>query len=678
MANPLYNGLSDDFDRHDGSLSPYVNNTLITLPYEKHYDLRAFHTTNMTVPWTANDNSWWNGFRYTDFGTPQIGNQRTIVNVVLRDRTQTEMDVLTQTVLDGLVQSAIDKVNANNGNEDWPASDVNVTVGKDSAFRYSNSIRIALSSGVQKIVESRFTDDIQTDFNDGGTYFLSLVLRSFPSQADAAHLNLSNSSVEVSSDINFDATKTDTLSFSNSIINLTGTTGSFDTAAKWPITSLVKADKSNIKAIRFNLTSVGAMTFIAQSLRVVPNGLLDRVISLDTKRQTLRRWIPQLGGSETASTFGDMYFSQTRPKRLTTYILFNSGHLPATGSDDNIIRHYYRYNPTTGDRIEVRVATRSTQTRLFIDQRIAGVTTNLASTPINTNIMTPELDYYLVVNLADDTNISATIYLANGQLLSTTLVTTSGVTTLAARGYVGMSFEPYYYDFVMRYFGTSMAEFGRFRATPFASLTPVVGATLYPRASGVLNMLNGGTIEAFGDATVTTTDNNTFTATRTGISTQGGIRYSKAVYIGESGQVAVTGKIFPVTQIRGTYRLGLIDENDSVHWIYNFPSLLSNQWNDFSVFLPTNLNPVEYYLHVQQNGSYADTFYVRNLALAHNTLLWEANSDGTNYQPFLNALNDRWSAVKFGTAGKTLTLRATAKSDKAFISGYNLVPRYLP
>lgn len=1072
---PIYQGLSDDFDRHDGSLSPYVNASNVALPYEKHYDLRAFHTTNITVPWTANDNTWWTGYRYPTFGVPQIGSQRSIVNVIPRNRKQSELDVLLQSALDPLTQDQVEHVGVNTGNEEWPVGDAAVTVGKDSAYRWSNSMRVSLTNlttltasgnevtdatraatlttassgqmkdgltsdssfgirraatnlfrrgqcdattdwgsyvaatvaidatvpppfstqsikittaganvneGVQassangqaaatgtlcagsvwfkgtasssykvvgqwrttdaafnqgtvttfnatgawqlltpvtvavpatktgdtlyiqvmtstqrvesfwvahamlesgqsvvapyvatsggstathaagnvqapvsllnttqgwaairvrmgvpnagatcplfflsdgstsnrlgvvgssgtwqsrrntstvsspvaitfdtwavgdfrtvivawdatsikvssggnaftsaattaapfvpttldigeqsfvsqyldgdvfwfacgtgtltdanastingfgnadptfnnfpgsptalwkanttaldtsigtKVVNSYFNDDLSTDYSDGGTYNLELVLRSLPSQADASYLNLAGSSIDISSDVNFAVGQTDTLTFANSSTSLAGTSGTFDAVARWPLSSLVNANKASIKAIRFNLRSVGSsMTFIAQALRLVPNGLTPRVIGLDTKRATLARQLPQAGGAETASLFGDMFFSQTRPKNLTTSTVFNSGHLPATGSDDNTIRQYYRFNPTTGDRVEVRLSSRSTQTRLFIDHKIAGATTNLANTAINTNILTVETDYYIVTSLQGGT-VTATVYVANGPLLGSQVMTLTTTTTITARGYVGMSFEPYFYDFAMRAFGTSTVDFGQFLSTNFPSRTPVLGATLYPRNSPSVNMLFGGSVGAFADAALTvSSDGTTYTATRAGTSTQGGLRYNKSVFIGESGQVAVEGKIFPVNQVRGTYRLGLIDDNDSVIWLYNFPSLLANQWNEFSILLPTGINPVEYYLHVQQLGSYNDTFSVRDLSLSHSTVGWEATANGgTNWQPFLNALDDRWSAVKFGVTGKSLAVRATTKSDKAYVNGYNLVPRYI-
>lgn len=681
MGIPLYANLSDDFDRHDGSLSPYVDSTGSALPYEKHYNIRAFHTTNLTVPWTANDNAWWAGYRYPTFGAPQIGNQRSIVNVVSRGRTQAEMDTFIESNLDALNQFTIENVGVSSGNEEWPATDPNVTVGKDSAYRWSNTIRVALTNGVLKTVNSYYIDDLLTDFTDSD-YQIEFVLRAFPSQADAAHLDLVNSSVEFSSDVTFPGGTTDTLRFVDTTNNINGTGGTFDTVVRWPLASLVKVDRHNVRAIRLNLLATGGnFTFIAQALRIVPNNWTPRIINVDTKRGTLARMVPKAGGTESASLFGDMYLKQTRPKNLTMYTQFNSGHLPATGTDDNTFRQYYRYNVSTGDRIEVRIVSRSTQTRLFIDQKIGGVTTTLASTGTNTNILTAETDYYLVTTL-NGTSVTATVYASNGLALGVAVgtLTGTGTTTLTARGYVGLSFEPYYYDFVLRYFGTNTADFGTFITTNFISRTPVSGATLYPRTSPSYNLLGDGTFEAFADADLSvSSDGNTFTVTRDGVSNQGGVRYNVSRWIGDTSQVVVKGKLFPVTAVHGTYRLGLLDENDQAAWIYNFPSLLANQWNEFAVPLPTGFNPVQYFFHIQQFGNYADTFRVRDLELSHASIAWEGTADaGTHWQPFLTALDDRWSAIKFGTVGKSLALRATAKSDKAYINGYNLVPRYIP
>lgn len=679
MPLPIYTGLSDDFDRHDGSLSPYVNSSNTLLPFEKHYDLRMFHTSNLTVPWTLNDNTWWTGYRYPTFGVPQIGTQRSLVNVTTRGRTQTELDAMTQTQLDALNQNQIENVVTSNGNEEWPTGDANVVVGKDSAYRWSNTIRITLTSGVTKTVTSYYNDDLQTDFTfNGSDYQIELVLRSFASQADAAHLDLVNSSIDISSDINFAPGQTDSLKFVDSTNNINGTTGAFDTVARWPLASLVKANRSSIRAIRFNLKSVGALTFIAQALRVVPNNWTPRQIGLDSKRQQLARQIPKSGGAEGSTLFGDMFFYQTRPKNVTTYTLFNSGHLPATGSDDNILRQYYRYNPTTGDRIEVRIVSRSTQTRLFIDHKIGGVTTNLVSTSTLTNILTAETDYYLVTTI-NGSNVTATVYNVNGLTLGAAVGTLTGTTTttVTSRGYVGLSFEPYFYDFAVRSIGSNIADFGQFISTVFPSRTKVEGATLYPRTSPAVNLLVDGQVEAFADATVTPFD-TAYTVTRTGTAAQGGVRYNNAVWIGNTAQVLVSGKIMPVGAIHGTYRIGLIDDNDSVAWIYNLSGLLPNQYNEFKLLLPAGLYPSQYYFHVQQLGSYADTFRVRDLALSHNTVGWEASIDsGTTWQPFYNALDDRWSGLRFLTPGNGLQVRATALSDHAYISGYNLVPRYV-
>jgi hypothetical protein len=677
---PLYQGLSDDFDRHEGTLRPYVrsDNTAVTL--EKHYDLRMFHTTNQTVPWTLNDYTWWTGFRYQTFGLGQIGNQRSINNVQTRGRTQTEIDALNQTTLDSMTQFQIENVQTTNGNEEWPSGDSNVVVGKDATYRYSNTIRVTLpATGVLKTVNSYYTDDISTDFGEAGvTYFLELTLRNFPAQAAGAHLDLANSYIDVSSDVNFSAQYTDSFKFSDSVNSLTA---GGDTFARWPRSTILHADPSKLKAVRFRLQSAGtgSMTFIAQAMRIVPAGWPNSIIGEDTKRQTLARQIPRAGGTESSTLFGDMFFYQTRPKNVTTYTFFNSGHLPATGTDDNTIRQYYRYDPTTGNRIEVRITSRSTQTRLFIDHKIAGVTTNLVSTGTNTNILNAETDYVLVTT-TNGTSVTATVYLANGLSLGSQVgtLTGTGTTTITSRGYVGMSFEPYNYDFYITQFSTNVADFGSFISTNFLSRTPVKGVTLYPRTSPTENMLDGGAFEEFGDADATTTDNNTYTIVRTNSANQGGVRYNTPVYIGNSGQVVISGAIQPVGAVHGTYRIGLIDENDSVAWIYNLSGLLPNQYNTFSLLLPPGLFPQQYYLHIQQSGSFADTFRVRDLTMAHNTVGWEASIDaGTTWQPFFGALDYRWSVLKFGTSGTSLKLRATALSDHAYISGYNLVPRYV-
>lgn len=1149
MAFPLFNGLSDDYDRHEGTLRPYVDSVLVPIPLEKHNDIRSFHTTNVTVPWTLNDNTWWTGYRYPAFGIPQIGNPRSVVNVTSRGRTQAELDTFTQTVLDALTQDQIEAVGVTAGNEEWPSTDPDVTVGKDSNYRYANSLRVnitnlvsngefetdvagwtdynaathsrvttqqkygaasmqVVSAGVdsgslfavtalanttytytawvfsvaggqfyiqfsdgidqalsgafttvpantwtqitgtgttdahtargvyvlarqsgtffvdnvtlnfQKPVNSYYLDDLSTDFQDDlTTYYIELALRNFRGNgastnllinggfetnttgwtlagtasiardttlskfgtaslkitstgaanygafnaattisgttagrvytasawyygvgatvgrtyqfelyeiggasgsgvtvsngtivagwqrvtatrtfvqndrtgiqvipyilgaagagetfnvdgvqvelnstatpyietngaaASANALDLTNSYVDFSSDVNFDPQYTDSFSFASNLNNLTA---GGDTFARWPRSQFFKVAPNNIKAIRLRLQGAGAgvYTFIAQQMRLVPAGWTstNQVVSLDTKRGTLARQIPRDGidlisfpgmnlldntsfevdivgvtGNNATATravgvgyigncslqlnqtaLGDFfaeitlrsgafvkvtpgltytfsafyrnangndspmcqinwhdssnaiisstypslnnglapgsllggvwlrnqvtmvappgasyarlylrwldtdvstghigqvdavrfevatpiprdynfdsgfYFYQTRPKDVTTYVRFNSGHLPTTGVDDNIVRQFFRYNPTTGDRIEVKLASRSTGTSIVVNNRIAGVTTTLNT--VSPAALTAETDYFLVTKISTGpgSNVRSQLYLANGPNLGTSISSVAATTAILTRGYVGYSFEPYMYDFYLWSFNTSLASFGTLTSTAFRSRSLVKAATLYPRTSPTENLLNGGAVEAFADATVTTTDNNIFTVKRGNVSNQGGVRYNTAVWLGNSQQVLVTGKVFPVTAVNGTYRLGLIDENDSVVWFYSLSGLLPNIWNEFDVLLPADLPPGQYYLHVQQSGYFADTFRVRDLSLAHNSVGWEGSIDaGTSWQPFLNATDDRWSALKFITPGLNLELRATAHSDHAFIQGYNCVPRYV-
>lgn len=1092
----LYYKLSDNFDQHSGQLTDYVDAELDErLQDRKHYNLRAFHTTQLTVPWSELDAEFWQNFRYPGLN---INDPRTIVNATLRRRTMEDIESVPMTMLDldALNMSQLTFIQIQRGNEEWTATQGGgssfaygggdygdnlygtgsvtgtITIGKDSAFRWANTLRLTLIGGSPVIFTSFYKDDIITDFQDQN-YYLELALPGFPAQAAADHLDLANSYIELSSSESFDPAETDALYFSNSLNDITA---GGNTYARWSRDSLVNANLASIRAIRLVLQSVGSFQMVLAALRLIPENTSAEEIEIDTKRGILARAVPRAGAPEPSTVYGDIYFERTRPKDGTFLVKFNTGHHP-TGTD-NKLRFYLRTRDGGTSKVEVQLVSRDTQSRLRLYNWVSGVVSEIFSTPILTNILVAETDYYLQIEL-EGTQIKATVYNANGlslgtqvyttgwqtipydpdregsatltttgneitdavrttniqgdgrtppdssfgiweattnhvknggfetntsfweinttgaaisrvaatgkfgsahgrvtgdgsaanqgmrvpnvdrpaaasgqtwtasvwlrgavggesiqinvveydnagsslasstsivtltqgwqratvtrtftdagttkagmvissngtfsytadvdgiqlenQPLATPYVHTDGATATRAaarvqapaslldetqgwvamrvrlgwantfpetvsvftwgtggarlicywdstndrwvmlrenggqgyairahsfsadsvitivckwtatgqsisingepfltnngsaviaipdvtstidigstgassqidsdvlwlacgigtltdanaatihgfgnldpawyelpdnsdvtatwdadtttyffpmapepeRGLVGYSFEPYNYDFTLDFVGPLASEFGQFETTSFGSLLPVVGASLWSYSSPPINVLSNTTKEAWGDATISETASYS-EVTRTGIQFQGGTRYTNRFFVGDTEQLYITGEIYPVGVVRGTYRVALVDPHDTVVYIGNIDGLRKNEWNEFSLYVGRGIFPTSYYLHLQQQGYFADTFRFKNVKMEHNTLAWYASANnGTNWQPFLNAYNKQWSAVKFSTIGKQLKVKAEAHSDAAWIQGYELIPRYL-
>lgn len=665
MSNPLYQGLSDNFSTPDGSLTGYVGSDLLTQKGgQTHYNLRAFHNTDITVPWTQNDMRLWNSYHFQNVTQNALGSRRSITGRSFRGRTMTELDGLTMAQWDALTMYELDFYTLSSGNEEWPAYDTDVVVGKDSTLRYSNAIAITLHNAVTKTVTSHYHDDIITAFNDQ-EYYIEFVLRDFPAQGAASYLDLANSFIDFSSADNLDAAVTDSIPFSASIFDLS--LGG-NVVFRIPRSLLTKANLSALKIIQFRLLSVGDMTFKAQAMRLLPANLVIDEISIDTKSDVLARFVPRLGSPEPSTLFGDMYFKDTKPRDQTSIVKLNTGHNP-TGND-NILKLFFRYNSTTNDRIEVRFFARDTQSRIRIYQTIGGVATEIFSTPTLTNILAQETDYYLKVDLQEG-QITATLYAENGVFLGSQVYTTGPQTiSYVGRGAFGYSFEPYNYDFTLDSIGTQSAIFARFESTPFYSVSPLNGSTLFTSSSAPVDMATGDRLSN-GDAALTVDASGVSTITRDGSQWWGGITTEDLVEIGDSGQLYVRGEIYPVGTVQGLHRAVLVDQNESVAWIQDLIGLLPNQWNVFELPVTPNLLPLSYYFWFQQTGFYAGQWQIRNLHLEHNTISWYASSDsGTVWQPFLNAIDKRYSGMKFGTAGTGLKIKAAGLSDASWIQGY--------
>lgn len=652
------NPLNDDFDRHDGAMINYVTvpDQTVSLTARHHYDIRAFHTIDITLPFTQTDYNFWNGYQYNSLG---VGNNRS---------------------LGGL-----------GGTEVWNTTGGTVTVGKNSSYRYANTISMVIPSGTSAsgiygvttygtsaygsstiIVSSSFTDDLLTDFNDPNrTYYIELVLRNFPAQSATPHFDLSNSFIDFSTTTNFAVGTVDSIALSSTLNDVSA---GGDTFLRFPRTLLRTSTLSALSAIRFRLTAVGGTaTFTAQDMRLVDDQYTYQLIDVDTKRKQLTRSIPRAGGTESSSVFGDVYFKGENPKDTTYITQFNAGHNP-TGND-NVLRHFFR-TQINGDRLEVRLAARDTQSRLSIIQTVSGVSTTLTQTATNSNILATETFYYLITELSG-TQMRASIYQRNGITLGSLVYTTGWVTvSITSRGLVGYSFEPYNYDFTVQAIGPQTTSFATFQTKDFNSRKLVRGATLFPTNSTPVNLVSSLTPTAWGDATLAIATDGEITATRTGTLTQGGVRYTPAMFIGDASQLTISGYIWTV-QSQGTYRIALVDEVDEVQWLGIIPIVLANQWNYFNLSISPGLIPETSYLHVQQSGSYSGSFILRDINLSYNTIAWSISPDsGTTWQPFLSALGEEYTGAMFSAPTTKIRVQAVATTDQGWISGYQLEPQY--
>jgi hypothetical protein len=673
----LYHKLSDAFGEHDGSLIGYMEPDSSPYDPHSHYDLRAFHTDDITLPLTVLDMRLWNAFHFSGETMGELSSRISVAGRSFRSRTMAEVDTSAMATYNVETMFDIDNIVVDSGNEEWPttAIDPAVTVGKNSAYKYTNTIAVNLIGGVAKTVTSHYHDDILTDFT--GEYFIELVLRSFPAQSAGSHLDLANSYIDFSSDDNFDPAVTDSISFSQSLIDLTG---GGDTAFKVNRNLLVKSDLANLKAIRFRLLSVGNMTFTAQTMRVIPSNFYlnsTRHTYVDTKREALARQPLEFGADPTSSSEITL-FNSSRPINVKYVVLFNSGHNP-TGND-NQFDLYLRYDNVNNSNVNVSLKSRDIQSTLEISETDEGVTTSLYTTPITSNILTQEHDYYLVVDLYDNT-INASIYEVDGVFLGDLIYSTGDQpVSIVGRGYAGFDFIPYNYDFMIRGISSDSAEFARFESTPFQSQTPVKGATIFTEDSGNVNLAEDDWIVQ-GDGTLSSGTIGKPVPSdkidRLGNMWFGGVESDEFIFVDNVDQVSISGDIFPTGQVRGLYRVALVDSNGSVGFIGHIENLIPNQWSHFSIPITTNIIPHNYKVFIHQAGFYSDSFYLDNLSLNHTTIAWSASADGgTTWQEFFNSKDELYTGVNFAAPNTSIKIKATAYSDSAWIAGYELLPRY--
>lgn len=757
MSIKLFEKLTEEFNSPTASLVGFADQSGTTLPLRKHYDIRSFYGDDITVPRTMLDLVYNNITNIDGSQMVVLDNPQIIQGHIYTARLISDIENKNMGVLDPYTQSELDIVAVGSGNESWPSGDPNVTVGKNSARRYANSIRINLTGGVSKTVASTFSDNLLVNFdNPGSSYFIELVLPDFPVQQNPIHLDLDNSWIDFTSDSSggYDPAQTDSFRFNDSLNPLVdlvnygdGTYGTgmytYDgepaDTSYWRINrnSITHADLTNIKGIRFRLLSVGNMTFEAMAMRLIKNDEYTfDTVDVETKRN---KWVRAIGRGDyvgepepTTITLGGnnpIFMGATRPKNVTQVVRFNSGHLPAASANSNRLELYARHT-VNNTNVSVRLDSYAAQTRLRLTEKIAGISTTIYDTGFTLSPLSAEKDYVLVFEVYEN-DIKATIYNIVAATYGSVVVTTGLVSTnVIQRGLTGFYFLPYYYDFTMDYVTVKDAEFARFQSTNFQSILPVSGATILTQTMPAIDITEGLYI-AEGDATIIVNSSQGLTAvsdkiTRTGAQWEGGLKTETPVFIGNPKYLKISGDILPSpstgSTLRGSYRVLFVDKQGSIGWISNIQNLLPNQWNHFDISInDDNLLPANYQIVIQQTGFYNDIFNVRNLKIEHLAVAWEVSPNGGgDWYPFLTAKDSRYTGVNFrastlldpgtygiGTYGdftfheslisdlrygtgdyssffaglvphepNNLVVRSIALADTAWVSSYELLPRY--
>lgn len=617
-----------DYERSDGNMVPTL----------KHYDIRSFYSSPTQIARTQLDMEFWNAAHF-----------------------------------DGMTQTEIENFNAPQGGENWPTGDADVTFSYNSSYRYMPQMAVALTGGVTKTVTSLRFDNLLNNFQDD-TYFIELLLPSWPGSPP---MDLSQSFIDFSSDPTF-ATQTDSIPFSASLNSLTG---SGDKVFRIARSSLVNVNLGSIAGIRLRLRSSTNQTVRLANMRMLSATYPYEEIQVDTNLGVLRRSAPQAIVPEPSTSFGTMLFRKVTPKNATMSIRFNAGTLPV-GNDNKLVL-FFRYQDDD-NYIKVELTSRSTQSRIIITQRLEGVDTNIVSTPVTSNILTANKNYYLKASLID-TNISAGVYNGVGGF-ATTPVFETGTHAIEeiSRGYLGYEFVPYHYDFTIDYFGNTDVEFATFESTPFETIAPVQGATLIANDSPPIILNKDIDPAASGDATLIhelslsgRAGVEKLVRSGGGFSWYGGWQFVTPLFLGDTDHVTISGAIYPIDVVRGNYRFALIDSYGSVLSLRPLPVTRANQWNTFNVRVGGAIPPNTYYLYVHQTGFYDDVFYTDDITITHESVAWYAQPDyGLTWQPFLQAIDSPHTGLKFIQNGNAIKIRAVAISDKAWIQGYQLRPLY--
>jgi hypothetical protein len=686
----LFKTLSDEFDSPVGQLTGYLNATGTTLASKKHYNLRSFYPNDQAVPRTMPDFRYWNAASFDGTQMVVLDQPRSVTGRSIAARTMDTMDAMADNLESPTTMLDLENYVLASGNEGWPAGDPNVILSQDATNRYANVMTVVVPQGPTKTVTSTYRDNIFTGLNDdGGTYYIELVLPSFPAQGAAAHLDLANSFIDFTSDASgaYSSTFTDSIRFNQSENSLTAGGNVYFRINR---NLLTHADLASLQGIRFRLAPLGTgnVTVKFQAMRVFKSGDFDLggypSMGIETKRNVLSRLVPQLGAgqNELATGLNMVLWDTTRPKNVYEVFRFNTGHIP-TSPSNSTFSFFTRYDPVANSFLRFDFSVNSVQSRLTLSETINGASTTILQTPPTTNTLANSTDYYAVFE-SDGLQARATLYASKGAFFGAQLYTTDWLSvSRVTRGYSGFSFNAYNYDFQIDWIKNRHAEFATFESLPFKSFTPVTGASFAPKASTPLDLSNQNYLPS-GDANVTldVTIGNpppSHKIVRSGSSLFGGYQTTDFLFIGDPKFLTLDGDLYPETTAHD-FRVVLIDKYDTVAFNATIPDLKANQWNHFSIPVLANIAPANYKVLLQQVGFFPSTFWIQNFEVNHDTIAWYLSPDaGGSWSPVLGDSVGQYNGVNFGRTGADQTqlkVRGIALSDTGWIQGYEVIPRY--
>jgi len=551
-------------------------------------------------------------------------------------------------------------------------------VAKSSAHRYSNMLTYTVVAASPTAITSsdQTPIDLLTDFQTiGEDYYIELVLRDFPAQLAAGYLDLTASELRFSSD-GF-GVETDEILFdeSENVLSAGG-----DVVLRINRDLLVNTDLTRVTDVALYLTGIGSnFTFKAQKLRMVPDTFTNYDVDVDTRYNTLTRWMPS--GTDLTEGIGDsfggtIFFpTKVRGKGTLYAVKFNSGHNSTLVNTNSFTVSFLHSDDTTVTTVQL--LSNTSNSNIIIEQDGSPVV-DAAHAPL-----AEETDYVLVVEYDED-RLQGSLYYINGAIGQGDLVFTTswGVpSTSLDRGHIGLDFDPYYYDFALRYAGPQAMSYGRYESKSLVSLKPISGVKLFTRCSGTEQLNKNMGLVSYGDATVDTDVNEVTTVVRSGVDWAGGTKMESGMYLGNTHFVNIRGSIFPVTNSTGSaYQVIVQAEGGDPGGAINVLPLIGIkplQWNEFSVNVGASVLPEKFNVLVRQAGFFDDTFKLRNFSIDHDTVAWYGTSNaGTVWQPFLGAINSQWSALNLRENDHNLRIRAVAITDQGWIRGFNAYPIY--
>lgn len=683
--------LTDHFTSPSGEFVGYLDELGNPVPTGKHYDLRSFHSDQITIPNSTINyrNTNVSGLNGTTMG--DLNSSIVFIGTNVPPLEMDQMDVMTMTSLDSNRMVNMEGI-ISPGNESWTGT--NFTIARDASFGNVNTIQVTLTGGIESDVTSTYVDNILTNFQDFSDYIIELELLNFPAQGAAAHLDLNNSFIDFTSSPTYAAGQTDSFTFAQSISDITAGGN-----VNWQISrpSLVHSDLTNITGVRFRLKSIGNMTFEAAAMRVyspTANQLFDPTTNtqIDTKRGWVYKRLPHftsgglygegdynvgdynLGGTTSSGISQTMILPGSRPKNVTVVTKVMPGTVvPTAPSSITLYARQYDFP------VNAVLTFQSSGSTLQINDVNGALYTSGTLSALSAN-----QEYYLVFEAYED-QLRLTVWTGSGTFYGSNVFTTGWHTTIAGvgRGYIGFKFDPANFDSYMKYFTVGDSEFARYESQVFQRFTNVKGASIAAVTSSPINLVQG-VYNNYGDGAFSTSFTKgtplppSIFLQRTGTQWVGGL-ITTPLFIGNPAYLSISGDIFPVpsgSTINGEYKIVFQNDLGQIGYVATLQNILPKQWNHFEIPFNGILAADEYRIIFEQTGFYNDAFYLDNFALNYPTFAWEVSPDnGTTFYPFLTTVGSKWQGANFiNNPGKTLIVRGIALTDQSWVQSYELVP----